>query len=76
MKGGSRPCLDYITGKGELSIPDSTAKKEWTKANTIRIVMNLNKSTDKDVLAQLGKVSSKQGYIKALIRKDIADNEK
>ncbi len=59
-----------------MSIPDSEAKKKWTRANTTRVVLNLNHNTDKDVLAKLDDVPSKQGYIKALIRKDITENEK
>lgn len=51
---------------------DSAAKKAWTAANTTRIVMNLNHNTDADILAKLLEVPSKQGYIKELIRKDIA----
>lgn len=33
--------------------------------------MNLNHHTDKDLLEKLNSVPSKQGYIKALIRKDL-----
>lgn len=50
---------------------DSQAKKNWVAANTTRIVMNLNHHTDKDLLDKLNSVPSKQGYIKALIRKDL-----
>lgn len=38
--------------------------------------MNLNNNTDSDIIAQLAKVESKQGYIKALIRKDLAESKK
>lgn len=55
-----------------LSIPDSKAKKAWVKANTTRVVLNLNHNTDKDVLLKLDEVPSKQGYIKSLIRQDVA----
>jgi len=58
-----------------LSIADSGKKKEWVKANTTRVVMNLNHNTDKDVLTKLEEVPSKQGYIKSLIRKDIAETK-
>ena len=57
-------------------MPDSEMKKKWTRENTQRIVMNLNKNTDKDVIARLDEVQSKQGYIKELIRKDIAEQQK
>ena len=58
-----------------LSIPDSEAKKEWTKANTTRIMLKLNNRTDKDVLEKLDEVPSKQGYIKKLIRDDITEDK-
>lgn len=57
-----------------IPIPDSAAKKAWTAAHTQRIVMNLNRNTDADILQKLAQVDSKQGYIKQLIRKDISDN--
>lgn len=53
-------------------MPDSAMKKAWTAKNTTRIVMNLNHHTDADILKKLCEVSSKQGYIKELIRNDIA----
>lgn len=37
-----------------------------------RISLKFNDKTDADVLKRLGEVSSKQGYIKGLIRADIA----
>lgn len=49
--------------------------QKWVAENTTRIVMNLNHNTDKDVLEKLSKVPSKQGYIKKLIRADIAREE-
>lgn len=49
--------------------------QKWVAENTTRIVMNLNHNTDKDVLEKLSKVPSKQGYIKGLIRADIAKEE-
>lgn len=52
-------------------MPDSAAKKAWVAAHTQRIVMKLNLNTDADILAKLASVESKQGYIKALIRKDL-----
>lgn len=53
-------------------MPDSTAKKAWTNAHTQRVVMNLNLNTDADILERLAQVESKQGYIKRLIREDMA----
>ncbi len=51
---------------------DSKAQKAWRAANTTRVVMALNHNTDRDVMQRLTEVSSKQGYIKRLIREDIA----
>lgn len=42
--------------------------KEKTKLITIRLI----KTTDKDILERLDEVGNKQGYIKELIRADIA----
>lgn len=53
-------------------MPDSPAKKEWMKKHTTIISLKLNHNTDADILAQLKKVESKQGYIKRLIRADLA----
>lgn len=51
---------------------DSQAKKAWVAANTTRIVMNLNHNTDSEIIKKLSEVPSKQGYIRRLIREDIA----
>ena len=45
---------------------------EYNKANTIRLPINLNKETDKDILLHLSTIPNKQGYIKDLIRSDMA----
>ena len=57
-------------------MPDSAAKKAWDAANTTRVIMKLNNNTDNDVLEKLAQVDSKQGYIKQLIREDIARSTK
>jgi hypothetical protein len=67
--------LHYTGSAGVLSIPDSRAKKEWVKANTQRVVMNLNKHTDEDIIKCLETVPSKQGYIKTIIRKDMVKKD-
>ena len=54
---------------------NTKAHQEWVAANTTRIVMNLNHNTDKDVLEKLSQVPSKQGYIKDLIRADLAKDK-
>lgn len=48
------------------------AAAAWDKANTVQVKLKLMKSTDADILAKLDKVESKQGYIKSLIRADLA----
>lgn len=37
-----------------------------------RVVVKLNKNTDKDILAKIEATDNVQGYIKSLIRADIA----
>lgn len=69
MRAGAAPPLL----KAEMGTTKSHQK--WVAENTTRIVMNLNHNTDKDVLGKLSKVPSKQGYIKGLIRADIAKEE-
>ena len=49
----------------------SEAKKRYDKQHTKQIALKLNKKTDADVLACLGRVGNMQGYIKKLIREDI-----
>ena len=52
------------------SIKKAVAK--YDKQNTKQIILKLNTNTDADILEHLdGK--NKQGYIKELIRKDIAN---
>lgn len=68
-RGGSKE--KSLLSKEGRGMADSEAKKNWVAANTTRVVMNLNHHTDKDLLEKLNSVPSKQGYIKALIRKDL-----
>jgi hypothetical protein len=51
------------------------AHQQWVAENTTRVVMNLNHNTDPDILEKLSTVKSKQGYIKQLIRADIAKEQ-
>lgn len=46
--------------------------QKWVAEHTTRVVMNLNHNTDAEILAKLASVPSKQGYIKQLIRADLA----
>lgn len=47
------------------------ASNKYDKENTKQIALRLNKKTDADIIEHLEKQSSKQGYIKEVIRKDI-----
>lgn len=51
---------------------EKCAKIKYDSANTIQLHLKLNKKTDADILEKLGTVVNKQGYIKDLIRADIA----
>lgn len=48
------------------------ANARYDKANTKQIALKLNKNTDADILAWLEAEQNVQGYIKSLIRADIA----
>ena len=56
-------------------MPDSEKKRDWIKENTTFIGLKLNKHTDSDIIEKLSTVPSKQGYIKQLIKADIAVNK-
>ena len=49
--------------------------RQYAKDKMQQVKLTLNKSTDGDLLAWLEKQPNKQGYIKALIRKDILEHE-
>lgn len=53
-------------------MPESEAHKKWVQENTVHFGMRLQRRTDADILEKLESVPSKQGYIKRLIREDIA----
>ena len=48
------------------------ASAKYDKNNTRLIQLKLNKKTDADILDYLDKLDNRQGYIKELIRKDMA----
>lgn len=56
--------------------PQSEAKTRWDRENTIVVTMKLNLKTDADIIEKLESVDNKQGYIKGLIRADIAKDAK
>ncbi len=47
------------------------AQRRYDARNTRQVHIKLNLRTDKDILARLDEVQSKQGYIKMLIREDL-----
>ena len=51
------------------------AQRRYDAKNTRQVHIKLNIRTDKDVLERLDEVQSKQGYIKRLIREDLAKAE-
>lgn len=42
-------------------------------ANTRQITLKLNRTTDADIIRRLEEIGNKQGYIKELIRRDMAE---
>ena len=50
------------------------AREKYEARVAVQFKMKLNKNTDADILAKLDAVGNKQGYIKSLIRADIAKN--
>lgn len=56
----------------KASEPLLRAIKKYDAENAVRMSFKFNKKHDADVLDKLNKVASKQGYIKSLIRADIA----
>lgn len=49
----------------------TTPQERYDKKNTVQFKMKLNRKTDADIIKKLEEVKNKQGYVKALIRKDI-----
>ena len=48
------------------------AQAKYDKANTKGVYLKLNLTTDADIIEHLASKQSVQGYIKQLIRRDIA----
>lgn len=51
------------------------AVNKFNKEKTKSVQIRLNMNTDADILAKLDSVESKMGYIKRLIREDMAKNK-
>lgn len=48
------------------------ANAKYDKTHTTGVFLKLNNETDKDILERLSSVPNRQGYVKQLIRDDIA----
>lgn len=57
-----------------MSNAKTKASAKYDANNTKRISLKLNLKTDADILKKLQDVPNTQGYIKDLIRKDLANN--
>lgn len=51
-----------------------TPQARYDAANTRKVQLKFVKTTDADILAKLESVDNMQGYIKRLIREDLAKN--
>ena len=49
-----------------------TPQDRYNKAHTVSLTIRLMKNTEQDIIKKLNDVPNKAGYIKALIRADIA----
>ena len=54
---------------------EKKAVKKYDAANTRQIHLKLNTKTDADILDHLDRQKSKQGYIKKVIRRDMAKSD-
>lgn len=61
--------------KREYNEARKRANEKYNRANMRRVTIDLNKKTDADILEKLDSVPSKQGYIKSVIRADIAQDQ-
>lgn len=61
----------YVIGCDKDAKARAEKKAEYDKKNTKGFYIKLNKKTDSDIIALLSDVTNKQGYLKALIRKDL-----
>lgn len=52
------------------------AQAKYDRANTKQVAIKLNRNTDADILAWLASIGNVHGYIKRLIREDMASHDK
>lgn len=57
---------------GKTSEAQKRAVAKYNAANIVQVALRLNRNTDQDIIEALENAPSKQGYIKDLIRADIA----
>lgn len=48
------------------------SRERYAKENTKRYVVKVNKNTEQEIIEKLDSIENKMGYIKKLIREDIA----
>lgn len=48
--------------------------QKYNKEQTVTVLLRLNKKTDADLIERLGKVPSKNGYLRKLIYEDILND--
>ncbi len=48
-----------------------TPQERYVAKNIVRVVVQLNRNTDADILKHLEGVKNRQGYVKSLIRADM-----
>ena len=58
-----------------MALPETIRKAQKEKEYIRRYGLKYNINTDADIIEQLNKQPSMQGYIKRLIREDIARNQ-
>lgn len=63
MKGGDKMTTTEAQKKATL---------KYDTENTVQVKLKLNVNTDADIIRRLDQTDNKQGYIKRLIRKDMA----
>ena len=69
-----------VYNRGGIGRPMTTeaqkrAKQKYDSKNTKQVMLKLNKKTDADILDRLQGRDNVQGYIKQLIRADMAQGE-
>ena len=54
---------------------DKRAQAKYDRERCVQVKMKLVLNTDADIIERLNSVPNRQGYIKSLIRKDIAESK-